>query len=178
MPQEQGQKANQNGKWLEDQVESILSQYDVESVRYSELARPDFLSLLIKSSSAASPSLLVKNVPYTNMFGKNARGEFLILSDKLSGPTRIECRYQAVRGSVEDKLPKLLGDCLGMEAKNVIIVLEGVGVSPEAKQWLKSSVHAIKHKNILVMTLGQFRNWVVKVFSASEVTEVIGGVAV
>jgi hypothetical protein len=150
----QGQNANKSGRGLEDQVEELISKKGIKVVQYRDVKGIDF-GKLIKSEPKGC---LVKNLPYVNMYGKNARGEFTLFTPNI-GDWRIECRKQLVSGSVEDKLPKLFNDCLCMEENNVIIVLEGNGFSDEARDWLKKKASSVKYKNVRVMSLFEFTGW-------------------
>jgi hypothetical protein len=83
--------ANKSGKWLEDQVEEILSGYGVSSLMFNQVGTKFGKKIMAKNA----PGFLLKNVPYTNMFGVKSRGEFVLqLNNK--GPVRIECRNQNV----------------------------------------------------------------------------------
>lgn len=156
----QGHNANKSGKWLEQQVEAELKKYGIKSIMYSKLdtkAGKKFVA-------SCKRGFLAKHVPYTNMFGSNAYGEFVLYLFGI-GIFRIECRYQGVSGSVQDKLPKLLGDCSCMQEQDVIIVLEGEGVSVNAKNWIKNSAKAIQHKHIRVKALTEFKVWARKLLT-------------
>lgn len=150
----QGQNANKAGKWLEDEVEDTLNACGITSIQNRDLG--DDVSLITINFNPKG--VLIKNAPYINSYGKNARGEFL-LRLKAMDDCRIECRAQWVRGSAEDKLMKLLKDCEVMVENNVIIVLEGDGFSKEAVKWIYDAAAMIKHKNIVVKTLEEFKSW-------------------
>ena len=156
----QGYKANKSGKWLENQVESEFAKYGIKAIKYSEFDTKKGKKILASCKSG----FLLKNVPYINMFGSNAYGEFVLC---LFGrdPIRLECRNQDVSGSIQDKLPKLLGDCIVMQEHTSIIVLEGDGVSANAREWLVSSAKAVQHKHIRVKTLNEFKVWARKLLT-------------
>lgn len=149
----QGSKANKNGKRLEDSVEAELRKYGVKSLSYSAWFNGS------GNMSPTTKGVLFKNVPYTNVYGANGRGEFLLFLRGLPD-TRIECRSQTVAGSVDEKLPYLLENCKSFEEKNVIVVLEGNGYKKGAKEWFIETAHAVKFKNINVMSLKEFKDWV------------------
>lgn len=150
----QGQNANKNGKWLEDQVEKELLKYGIKSILYRKLKTAKGKEFISKCSKG----FLLKNVPYTNMFGSKAWGEFVLVLFNV-GVFRIECRGQAVAGSVQDKLPKLLEDCKCMDESNVIVVLDGEGMSYNAKTWFRKAAAAVHFKDIKVQSLIQFKLW-------------------
>ena len=146
----QGSKANKNGQKLEHMVEAELCKYGIESLYYTE--ELDNVSDDVKG-------FLFKNVPYTTIYGSRGRGEFVL--SLLNFPDiRIECRSQSVAGSVDEKLPYLLENCKAFEEEIVIVVLEGNGYKTRAKEWFIENAHAVKFKNINVMSFKEFKNWV------------------
>jgi hypothetical protein len=153
----QGHNANKNGKGLEAQVEKEIAKYGIRSLKYSEINTKKGRALI----ASAKRGFLLKNVPYTNMFGSRAFGEFVLCIFGMQ-PTRIECRAQHVAGSVQDKLPKLLEDCKCMQEPRALIVLEGTGVSQNAREWVKNAAEAVQHKEIKVQNFAEFSAWLRK----------------
>jgi len=150
----QGQNANKSGKYLERQVEEHLNGIGYASTNFSSMGK--LFGKKIISQSA--PGFLLKNVPYINMYGGQARGEF-VLKPTNKPPVRIECRFQNVSGSVDEKLPFLIGNCLAFEEKDVVLVIEGDGMRKSALAYVKNAARAIAHKHIRVFTLTQFKSW-------------------
>lgn len=150
----QGQKANKAGKHLEKQVENYLNDLGYVPIMFKKVGTPSGKKIMQQEV----PGFLLKNVPYTNMYGGSGRGEFVLLSGH-QAPTRIECRYQNVSGSVDEKLPFLLGNCLAFEEKNVILVIEGDGMRKAARDFIKSAAKAVAYKDIKVFDLKQFKTW-------------------
>ena len=151
----QGSTANKNGKKLEDLVEAELCKYKIESLYYNE--ELDHVADNVKG-------LLFKNVPYTTVYGSRGRGEFVL--SLLGFPDiRIECRSQTVAGSVDEKLPYLLENCKVFEEEIVIVVLEGNGYKTKAKEWFIENAHAVRFKNINVMSFEEFKDWAKGVLS-------------
>lgn len=148
----QGSKANVNGRRLENLVEEVINKCGIESLSYSNWL--DGLSHI----PGKAKGILFKNVPYTNVYGSNSRGEFLLFFHDCPD-TRIECRSQVVSGSVDEKLPYLLENCKVFNEKNVIVVLEGNGFKTKAKEWFIENAHAVKSKNINVMSFKEFKDW-------------------
>jgi len=149
----QGKIANLNGRDLEHRVEELIKNYDVISLTYKEWISGRF--------GVDTEYILLKNVPYTTIYGSSGRSEFLLLKDgySLDNGIRIECRSQQVNGSVDEKLPYLFESALAFRQHNVIIVLEGDGFKRGAREWLKARCAAIKYKNIRVLTFEEFRQW-------------------
>ena len=148
----QGSKANKNGKRLEDLVEAELCKYNIDVLSYNE-----WVTDITKISDDVK-GVLFKNVPYINVYGSKGRSEFLLFLDGFLD-TRIECRSQLVTGSVDEKLPYLLENCKAFDEKNVIVVLEGNGYRTRAKEWFVENAHAVRFKNINVMSLKEFKDW-------------------
>jgi len=139
----QGQKANQSGQWLEQQVENILACKGIvtDSIDKTNVYK----------------GVLFKNVPYINMYGGQSIGEFVLSLPNKN--IRIECRQQSVGGSVDEKLPYLFGNSLMFEEDHVILIIEGDGMRKSAKKWLIDKAEAVTCKDIKVMNLKKFRNW-------------------
>lgn len=156
----QGSKANSNGMRLENLVEEELVKYGITSLQYSDFVNGDLTAPIPGSDKG----VLFKNVPYTNVYGANGRGEFLLFLRGIPD-IRIECRSQTVAGSVDEKLPYLLENCKIFDEKNVIVVLEGNGFKTKAKEWFIENAHAVKSKNINVMSLKEFKNWIKGIFA-------------
>lgn len=148
----QGARANKSGKKLEDDVEFYLcNNFDIVSKQYK--------NWLNSKEAGTAKGMLLKNVPYINIYGSNCRGEF-VLSCSGRKDTRIECRKQTVSGSVDEKLPYFFANAVAFEEQNVILIVEGDGYKFGAKEWLRDSVNAIKHKNILMFSFEEFKEWV------------------
>lgn len=168
MADNQGQRANKEGRKLENKVEDLLIDKGVVSLKYTQVGAKTG-----KLISSNTPGFLLKNVPYTNMYGGKSRGEF-VLQINNRGPIRIECRSQHVGGSVDEKIPYLIGNCLSFDEKEVILVIDGDGIRSVARMFLKNATKAIAHKHISVMTLPQFSNWVDRVLPKKDNSLVVG----
>lgn len=148
----QGQKAGINGRELERLVETELGKYGVGSTLYSKYRG---------GKEKGMKGVLLKNVPYTNIYGTESRGEF-VLCVRGHKNVRIECRSQTSAGSVDEKFPYLLGSCKAFKEDNVIVVLEGEGYRKGAKEWFIDNARAVKFKNIKVMSFREFKIWAEK----------------
>jgi len=136
----QGTKANQTGHRLEDKVEKLITtQLDVVSRKYSQ--------------TKDRTNVLLKHVPYTNIYGSTrCRSEFLLCYK--SRRIRIECKYQQSAGSVDEKLPYLfMNFTQSIPETEAIIVIEGNGFKIGAKEWLRKKCAGTK---VSVMSLDEF----------------------
>ena len=140
----QGTKANKSGHRLEDKVENIiLNNLDVVAHKYSQTKDRD--------------DVLLKHVPYTNIYGNTrCRSEFLLCYK--SRKVRIECKFQESAGSVDEKLPYLyMNFTQSIPEEEAIIVIEGNGFKKGAKEWLRKKCAGTK---VSVMNLEEFRRHV------------------
>ena len=136
----QGTKANQTGHRLEDKVEKLLIEnLPVVARKYSQ--------------TKDRTNVLLKHVPYTNIYGSTrCRSEFLLCYK--SRRIRIECKYQQSAGSVDEKLPYLfMNFTKSIPETEAIIVIEGDGFKIGAKEWLRKKCSLTK---VSVMSLDEF----------------------
>ena len=150
----QGAKANQTGRYLEDAVEDFLNEEcGVFPISYSDWANESVIP------PYAIRGILLKNVPYINIYGGNGWGEFL-LSVEDRDDVRIECRLQNSAGSVDEKLPYLFETAAhAFEERIVILVVEGDGYKRGAKKYLKAKCESVRYKQVLMFTLEEFKTW-------------------
>ena len=140
----QGTKANKSGLRLEDKVENIiLDNLEVVARKYSK--------------TEIRKNVLLKHVPYTNIYGNTrCRSEFLLCYK--SRKIRIECKFQESAGSVDEKLPYLfMNFTKSIPEEEAIIVIEGNGFKKGAKEWLRKKCAGTK---VSVMNLEEFAHHV------------------
>jgi len=68
----------------------------------------------------------------------------------------IECKWQQTKGSVDEKYPYLVHNIKEKSPYATIILLDGEGYKPEAKQWLKAQTD---DKLLDVFNMGEFTKW-------------------
>jgi hypothetical protein len=144
----QGTKANKSGLKLESQVENlIIKNLKVDSEYASRY-----------KSREDNEDILLKNVPYTNIYGNTkCRSEFVLCYK--SRKVRIECKTQHSAGSVDEKLPYLyMNFTQTIPESEAIIVIEGNGFKQGAKEWLKTNCKGTKVK---VMDLSEFQRYII-----------------
>jgi len=151
----QGAVAYYSGRDLENAVEGILKNSGIKSVKYSDWR------ISGKKACKKEKGILLKRVPYINIFGGRGRGEFL-LSVNGKEDIRIECRAQNSRGSVDEKIPCLFENACAFKEKYVILVVEGNGFKSGVRQYLKNKCESVRHKNIKMMSLKDFSSWALK----------------
>ena len=85
-----GSLASGQGKVLEENVISTFSRKGFEVVMWSEWNR---------NRGSYGEELLLKNVPFKNIYGHDGYTEFLLKSEKYNLEIRIECKWQQSAGS-------------------------------------------------------------------------------
>ena len=168
MAKSQGAKANESGKILEQQVTNALVLRGFETIDYKM-----WMGLL---SAEQRGRKLISNAPYTSIYSsigetigakiRPSRSEFVISDDQTDTFCRVECKWQAVSGSVDEKLPYVYLNAIeAWPEKEIIILIDGQGWKPNAIGWLKDAVEnrrwrqASDNRNIHVFSLGEFIQW-------------------
>lgn len=155
---EKGTKGNITGNQLEVAVQTVLSGkgFVIENFRKWS-GNPE----------KYGDELLLMNVPFETIYKQRGNTEFLLLFKKYNLKIRIECKWQQVAGSVDEKLPYLyLNTIEAMPEKEIMILIDGDGWKEGAIEWLKSAVSDKKYtpknnddKNIKVFSLKDFFTW-------------------
>lgn len=143
----QGARANMTGRVFENLVGSTLSSYGFTLVEEIN----------------ESMSCFATQVPYRNIYGCVSKSDFVVRCPRRGLDTRIECRYQQVGGSVDEKLPFLfLNAVKAMPETQVLIILGGGGARTKATQWLFDSAMEVNERGeriIEVLSLEGFLRW-------------------
>ena len=140
--------ANRSGKRLEDFVADMLEERDylfVPPVRF-------FPSLELDQPIYTRQCELGKDI-----YGKRRRIDFILYHPRLwKDCLAIQCKWQAARGSVEEKYPfEVLS--IAQNAFDTLIVLDGGGYSSGAEQWLVNQ--AGKKRLLEVLSQGDFQRF-------------------
>jgi hypothetical protein len=159
-----GTKGNVTGNQLEVAVKTVFSGKGFQIVNYR---------VWEKDPEKYGKELLLENVPFTTIYEHKGNTEFLLLSEKYKFKIRIECKWQQVAGSVDEKLPYLyLNSIEAMPEKMIMILIEGAGWKAGALKWLKDAVKNKKYttkenndKTILVFNLAEFFTWANNTFT-------------
>lgn len=146
--------ANFNGRFLEDFLERELSGVGFFFKQYDEHA--ENLDLYVDK-------VVLKNVPYKNIYGLMGRSEFVIRLDSSHRRIRVECKSQNTSGSVDEKLPYLFFNARDyMPEDEIILLLQGGGFRPAAVTWLKRECASCTKKKITVMSMEEFHQFAMK----------------
>jgi len=161
---EKGTKSNITGNQLEVAVKTVLTGKGFELINYRTWE---------KNKEKYGDELLLENVPFTTIYEHKGNTEFLLISKKYHLQIRIECKWQQVSGSVDEKLPYLyLNTIEAMPENSIMILIDGPGWKAGAIKWLKDAVKQKKYttettmqKNIMVFNLTEFFTWANKTFN-------------
>jgi hypothetical protein len=157
-------KNNITGNQLETAVKTVLSGKGFEIFNYRSWERQPL---------KFSKEIVLENAPYTTSYGHNGNTEFLLISEKYDMRIRIECKWQQVAGSVDEKLPYLYLNAIeAMPEDKIIILIDGAGWKLGAIKWLKEAVKnklyttpENAHKEIMVFNLTEFFTWANNTFT-------------
>ncbi|MCK6616812.1 MAG: hypothetical protein L6Q51_04135 [Cyclobacteriaceae bacterium] len=160
---EKGTKSNVTGNQLEVAVKTVLTGKGFQLVNYR---------VWEKHKKKFGEELLLENVPFTTIYGHRGNTEFLLLSKKYQLQMRIECKWQQVAGSVDEKLPYLYLNAIeAMPETSILILIDGVGWKAGALNWLKDAVSQQKYttqtnrnKEIRIFSLVEFFTWANQTF--------------
>lgn len=158
---EKGATSNVTGNQLESAVKNVLTGKGFAFVNYK---------VWEKKKDGFGEELILENAPFTTVYGHKGKTEFLLLSKKYDLKIRIECKWQQVAGSVDEKLPYLYLNVIeAMPEESVMILIDGGGWKAGAIQWLKDAVDKKKYsgdtaKKIYVFNLMEFFTWANKTF--------------
>jgi|GEM_PF-31177 len=153
---QQGKLANRSGNTLERTIMATMESNGFQVEMYRKWQ---------KHPERYSSEILLRNVPYTTIYGHRGNTEFLLLSEHYKLEIRIECKWQQSAGSVDEKYPYLYLNCVEqMPEREIIIVVDGGGAKPGAIEWLKQASEQglytqDKQKSIQVMSLTEFLTW-------------------
>jgi hypothetical protein len=146
-----GNRANTSGSLLERTVESTIRGWNKD--------------ILIRTRQEYLPPYpfgLYKHVAYATVYGGVGKTEFV-----LSIPprrVRIECKWQAVSGSVDEKFPYMFLNMQRVDEPEVIFLLDGGGAKPAAVAWVKSQCReqntSGRRPHMACMNIGEFCCWV------------------
>lgn len=146
----QGYEANHSGKFLEDIVQREFSARGFLFRSHGDDAG---------NLDMFSRRIVLRNVPYRSLYGCTSRSEFVVTDG--SKKVRIECRWQEVGGSVDEKYPYLLRNAIErMPEPEILILLGGDGARVEAVSWLKLEAARVLSKKIYVLNINEFPRWV------------------
>jgi hypothetical protein len=142
-----GGEANLSKRILESAIEQTFAERGVPSFQYSQQGTNGHLF---------HNQVLLKNVPFMTFTGKPSRSEFLYVHHRTGTRVRIECKYQSVGGSIDEKLFGLFHIARDyMPEPEIWIVLGGQGFRSHIVSWLRYEARRVEHKRIKVFDRDQ-----------------------
>lgn len=153
-----GATANRQGRMLETTIRHVLETKGFTPVSHARWR---------KAPEKFGGELLLTNVPFRTLYGRQGRTEFLLKSERLGLKIRIEAKWQQTPGSTDEKLPYLYLNAIeAMPERHVIIVIDGDGWRPQALGWLRHAAAAKAYttpandaKTVQVLSLAEFITW-------------------
>lgn len=140
----QGQESNLSGEFLEETVEREFRARRVAVFQYADNGNNEDLF---------AERFLLRDAPYTSIYGCNSRSEFLY-RHRFGFDLRIECKWQQVPGSIDEKLPYLLMNAThAMPEKNIWLIVDGNGARTKAVDWLRLECSRVTAKTIRVYNI-------------------------
>ena len=178
MKDKQGQKANKNGKDLENKVQKLFESKGFTTLSYIEWekSQDEYSEVLIKGFPYQTiyypfrDKKKAKTTPFLERTNSNGSMEFLLISKALGFRVRIECRSQINEGSVIEKFSYLLANAFSPKhEKNTIIVYDGTIFDDKgAIGYIKNEIEKYKRgggsNNVLIYDLEDFEAWTDQVF--------------
>jgi len=161
----QGARANRNGKQFEEMCIPLFENHGFKILNISEFRK-------LEKNNALPKKYVLKNAPFTSIYNHQGKTEFVIVdkSREIARIIRIENKYQESAGSVDEKFPYMLLNAIqAYPEKEVILVVDGNGYKPGAKQWLQDRIDEgwldfKEEKDIKLMNVIEFVNWLNRAF--------------
>ncbi len=152
----QGGRANRSGKVLESIVEGALKTHEYVEVG-SHLKKKDRLAYLVVDSTI--PKRYAREVHLgKGIYGTDIYVEFYIIGCPSIPAIIIECKWQQVGGSVDEKLPYVNLTIQNCYPAPAIVLIDGGGMKTGAIDWLTKQIKF--NPNLLgVHTMSSFIIW-------------------
>jgi hypothetical protein len=148
----QGGKAVEYGNTLERFVQHILSDRKYEFIR-----QRSFLAACCLDQPIYTKQISIGN----SIYNTPIKSDFMIRHpDKWPDKVIIECKWQQIAGSVDEKYPYTVQNIKEKYPCPAIVLLDGGGYKPGAKNWLCEQIDG--SQLIAVFNMSEFTRWVNK----------------
>jgi hypothetical protein len=157
----QGAESNLSGKFLERCIQNEFEDRGVSVYQYATRGdNPDLFE----------ERFLLKHVPYKSIYGCRSHSEFVFYHNSANVFVRIECRWQQMPGSVDEKMPYLLMNARdAMPEPEIWLVVDGGGAREHALYWLRSNVRKVESKSIYVYDIISARKMIKALLNGKRV---------
>lgn len=146
-PSSGGTRANVRGSRLESQVRGLLDE------EYERVGSQRFFA----ARCLEQPIYAKQVIAGTNIYAKSRRVDFILYHlQKWPECLVIQCRWQASRGTTDEKFPFEV-ECIAQGNFETVVVLDGGGYSEGAKQWLLAQRG--KRRLVDVCDMGEITRW-------------------
>lgn len=152
----QGAQANLNGKIFEDMCIPIFTNHGYKIFTQAEInKRPEIVNGIDK--------YVIRNAEYMSIYNHKGKTEFVLVNSERK--VRVENKYQAAAGSVDEKFVyTLLNAIEAYPEKEAIIIIDGGGYKPGARQWVQDRIdenwlNFRDKKDIKLMNITEFIKW-------------------
>lgn len=172
MAWEQQEHAIVSGAAFEDRISYVLSEYGFTVEAHSGYGGDDDNNEL--AMKKAGKRIALRQPPYTTLYGRPGRYDFLLIAPELEEPVWIETKYQKTSGSIDEKAPYVFFNALtAVPGKHVIILVGGEGWREGAIKWIyaakdnKQFLEMANYpgKRVDVMNPDEFTSWLENVFN-------------
>ncbi len=132
----QGGESNDSGRWLEQLVERTCMDAGYLAKMFADDQN---------NSDLFEPQVLIKNVPYQNLYGRRSWTEFVLADGRYDLRIRMECKTQEGSGSVHEKIPYFYLNAIRcMPENDVAFIYSGKWFAEKpagiaAIEWLKNA---------------------------------------
>jgi hypothetical protein len=147
----QGAESNLSGSFLERTIELEFRARGIPIFNWSKKG---------EGGDLLADRFVLRGVPYTSIYGCDVCSEFVYRH--FSGrDIRIECRWQQVSGSVDEKFPYLFMNALKAMPENEIwTVIDGGGARQAAIDWFRRECSQVSSKQIRPLSLTEARQMI------------------
>lgn len=145
-----GEQANATGGRLERVVRGLL-----DGEGYHKIQAKSLEEIVRYGQPAYTPQFRIGK----GIYGTDIKVDFVVYHpDKHPEPFIIECKWQQVAGSVDEKFPYLVENIM-LHPIDTVLLLDGGGYKAGAESWIRNQVDQ-KRRLRKVLSLQEFQRWV------------------
>lgn len=167
-----GASANKSGRIFEEQLEPVFRGRGYKIVTWGSYHRAKrkgetVMPMEPKRKYAKCERIVIKNYPFTTIYGSLGHTEYLIIQRKEGRErrVRVEAKWQQCSGSVDEKLPYTwLSAAQAYEESEIVLVIDGEGFRSGAREWIVQKAEEKwlvepATKVVMVKTISEFTAW-------------------
>ncbi len=157
MAKTKGAMANINGKVFEDVMIPIFQKNGFPVI-------PESKFIKCKTKYKDVTKCVLKNAAFKSIYGHTGHTEFVIVD--ATRRIRIEAKFQASSGSVDEKFPYMIANIAQYPEDEIIFVVDGGGYKACAREWLQKTIEenaeeyqTTYNKTVKLMNFTELINW-------------------